>query len=201
MNTGVLSIFFDPRPMDRIIIDPHSLISHYNSALSPCFLDDIWISSHYQSVKDIIEAYKYKSIRWHAPLFAQMISSAIQKMSLHTDTVIVPVPMHWSRYFIRWYNHISLLVKHLAKQSSIPSLPLLKTLWSRRQSQLSRIWRLKNKSSIYYWNSHISTIPESVLLIDDVITTGTTLNECAKILKKQGVKYVSACVLASNQTP
>lgn len=196
--SSVFSIFFDQNPIKRTVIEPYSLITVHFSRLSPCFLDDIWVSAKYQDIKRPLEAYKYQSIRWHAVFFSTILSKTLSIMGYSPDDILVPVPMHWSRYTLRGYDHIGILTNMVAKNCTLSAVPLLKTHWSRRQSRLSRKQRLKNKSSAYFLNTHIHTIPESVILIDDVITTGATLNECAKVLKHHGVKRVRACILSSN---
>ena len=112
-------------------------------------------------------------------MFAQMI----QKTEMNfQDFVLIPTPMHWTRYWIRGFDTIGLIVKKISKTTKIPYISLLKTKFSRRQLTLSREERLKNRKKIFSVKK-IVKIPEKVILFDDVLTTGSTINECAKILK------------------
>ena len=112
-------------------------------------------------------------------MFAQMI----QKTEMNfQDFVLIPTPMHWTRYWIRGFDTIGLIVKKISKITKIPHTSLLKTKFSRRQLTLSREERLKNRKKIFSVKK-IVKIPEKVILFDDVLTTGSTINECAKVLK------------------
>ena len=112
-------------------------------------------------------------------MFAQMI----QKTEMNfQDFMLIPTPMHWTRYWIRGFDTIGLIVKKISKITKIPHIFLLKTKFSRRQLTLSREERLKNRKKIFSVKK-IVKIPEKVILFDDVLTTGSTINECAKVLK------------------
>lgn len=91
--------------------------------------------------------------------------------------------MHWSRYLLRGFDHTDIIVKKLAKITGLPYQNLLSTKWSRHQSKLSREKRLENKKNRFTMKHHVP-VPEVVILFDDIISTGSTANECAKILKQ-----------------
>ena len=112
-----------------------------------------------------------------------MFAQIIQKTEMNfQDFVLIPTPMHWTRYWIRGFDTIGLIVKKISKITKIPHTSLLKTKFSRRQLTLSREERLKNRKKIFSVKK-IVKIPEKVILFDDVLTTGSTINECAKVLK------------------
>ena len=89
------------------------------------------------------------------------------------------------------------LARGLSRESWIPYIPTLSTQYSRRQSKLSRKERLVNRKN-QFTILHSMVLPEEVILIDDVISTGSTAHECAKILKENGVKRVIGIFLASS---
>lgn len=89
------------------------------------------------------------------------------------------------------------LAKRLSKRVDIPYIQPLSTAFSRRQSKLSRQKRLENRRNHFTIDDSI-TLPEKIFLIDDVISTGATAHECAKLLKKHGVKEVIGIFLASS---
>jgi predicted amidophosphoribosyltransferase len=76
--------------------------------------------------------------------------------------------------------------------------PLLATIWTRRQSQLSKKQRQKNREWVFALRKK-SSIPSKVILIDDIISTGSTANSAAQVLKKAWVKEVIGFFIASNQ--
>lgn len=78
---------------------------------------------------------------------------------------------------------MDLLARKLAQKTGLHSLSPLSTSFSRRQSKLSRAKRLENRKNHFIIDPSVS-LPHEVLLIDDVISTGATANECARMLKE-----------------
>ncbi len=133
---------------------------------------------------------KYLLSRW---LF--MAGEDIWKQNID---LIIPVPLHYSRLFKRKYNQSAVLAKELSKLSRIPAdyKSLKKIKHTLPQIQCDGKQRIKNVR-----NAFEITLPENIkgkriVLIDDVYTTGATLKECAKALKKQGAKSVDALTVA-----
>ena len=178
---------------------PHSLLSHYQREIHPLFLDDILVITSYDSIKNTLESYKYQSDRGQKNEILQYFISAQESISQYTDNYcIITVPMHWSRYAIRGFDHMEYIAKDIAKLYGFPYKKLLHGWFSRRQSRLKKKDRLKNRSHIYTIRAW-QQVPEYIIIVDDVISTGSTLNSCAEVLKKAGAKQVVALVLASNQ--
>ena len=113
---------------------------------------------------------------------------------------IVPVPLHPSRQRSRGFNQAQLLAEALGEETGLPvRLLLLKKKRTKDQKSLSRNQRKKNMQDAFSVNEEElkQGVPESVLLLDDVSTTGSTLTACANVLKKQGVvrvAFLSVCV-------
>lgn len=107
--------------------------------------------------------------------------------------VICPVPLHNKRLKWRGFNQAELLAKRLSGFGNVCNL-LVRSRFSRPQMELDRADRLKNVSGSFLYCADF--VPERVVLIDDVATTLSTLNECAGVLKKAGVKEVIGLVLA-----
>lgn len=94
---------------------------------------------------------------------------------------------------------MSNIAKIFAKNIDIKNEQLLKTKFTKRQSKLSRKQRLKNRENIFSVRKKLQKIPETVILLDDVISSGATINSCAKVLKNMWVKVILVLVLATNQ--
>lgn len=115
--------------------------------------------------------------------------------------MLVPVPLHGWRRYRRGYNQSELLARSLGKLLSLPvEQPLRRTRHTAPQVKLSRKERQQNVRGAFTIDiaklERSNTPRRPVLLIDDVCTTGATLNECAAVLKKAGVKQVYALTLA-----
>jgi ComF family protein len=99
----------------------------------------------------------------------------------------------------RGYNQSQLLAEELGKRWEIPvkTACLRRTLWSASQTTLSRRERWKNAAkSIRFKTSRATIAGANILLIDDVLTTGATLESCARILKQEGARSVVGLALA-----
>ena len=113
---------------------------------------------------------------------------------------IVPVPLHPSKQRLRGFNQAELLAQALGKEMNLPVCLLLKKQKKTKdQKSLNKNQRIKNVADAFAVEESVwsGNIPESVLLIDDVSTTGSTLSACANALKAWGVKkvaFISVCV-------
>ncbi len=202
MIENLASIFFDSRRSYTNTVSIQELGNHYKNELNHFHLDQIWVASEYRYTKDIIERFKYHSEREHAQWLSEyLVSIAGQCDNVLNDDkewIIVPVPMHWSRYLIRGFDHISLLSKFVSESIWIPSQKVLSTSFRFRQSKLSRMSRLANKINAFRIHDDSSIIWKNIILIDDVISSGSTANACAEVLKIAGAKKVIGWFIASN---
>lgn len=108
----------------------------------------------------------------------------------------VPVPLHWSRYAYRGYNQAQVIAKELAVLSKKPVVSALKrTKRTIFQSMLSGIDRKKNVEEAFVLAISGEKIEnKNIVLVDDLMTTGSTLLACAKILMKYNPKSIQAVV-------
>lgn len=177
-------------------IQVRDLTAHYRVDFPKLALDSVFVASEYQKIESILESYKYQSERSHVTFFVRMLTKILE--TTHIDNaVLISVPMHWSRYTLRWFDHMDYLTKRLSKSSNIPYIQPLSTSFSQRQSKLSREKRFVNRKN-HFTIDDSTTLPERVFLIDDVISTGATAHECAKLLKQHWVKEVIGIFLASS---
>jgi ComF family protein len=114
--------------------------------------------------------------------------------------LLVPVPLHPYRQWRRGYNQSELLAKELSHLSGRPIAQLLqRSRYTRPQIELGdkeRAQNVKGAFNLHEGNWKRYNTAKKVLLIDDVATTGATLNECARVLKAAGVENVYALTLA-----
>lgn len=126
---------------------------------------------------------------------ADCLVQAIQQADGPLDAIIA-VPMHWRRAFIRGNNHSALLASFVAKKLAITHLPkaVKKVRHTRTQRGLAAKQRNRNLRNAFYCREHVQGL--HIGIIDDVITTGSTMNEIAKALKQAGAAKVSAVAVA-----
>lgn len=110
----------------------------------------------------------------------------------------VPVPLHKRRERERGFNQSYILAKCFVESFSDKKFTinqgLIRHTYTKQQARLSKEKRIKNIEGVFSWQN--SFMPDHILLFDDIFTTGNTLQECAKVLKKAGAKTVSGFVLA-----
>ena len=108
---------------------------------------------------------------------------------------ITYVPKFWLNKVLSGYNQSQILAQTLAKELAIPHKKLLsKLVYTKRQAKLDKKDRLKNLKGAFTVRQKIGEV-KSILLVDDVLTTGTTLSLCSEQLKKAGAKKVSIVTL------
>jgi ComF family protein len=110
--------------------------------------------------------------------------------------MIIPVPLHWTRLWARGYNQAGWLAQALAHHTKVPYAPL--TLHRRRrtpsQNGLSASGRTRNVDGAFSVSQDVTG--KTILLVDDVFTTGATINACAKALLRAGAAQVDGVALA-----
>ena len=147
-------------------------------------------------LQDAICAFKYRNVFHLAkPLAALMIRA----LPAHLDAdVIVPVPLHPSRLRTREFNQSLLIADRVGRYLMRPvsSTDFVRTVATDPQTSLTRLKRLRNLRHAFTVRHAEPFAGRSVLLIDDVCTTGATLNECAKALRSAGAASISALTLA-----
>ena len=193
-----LSIFVDESPQADLSLSIQKMWEEYQKILQDSYFDEIFVATDYSKISHLLERYKFHSDRQLASVFAHVFIEMMEKTGTNfQDFILVPTPMHWTRYWIRGFDTITLIVQKISKKIKISYASLLKTKFSRRQITLSRAERLKNRQNIFSVKK-MTKIPEKVILFDDVLTTWSTINECAKALKMAWVKEIIVCVLATN---
>ncbi len=111
--------------------------------------------------------------------------------------MIVPVPLYWRRFMQRGYNQSEVLAKMIARYLNIPvKKPLKRIRHTTRQATLNREERLKNLKGAFAVPKPEKVAGKTILLIDDVLTTGSTLHACAEALRKAGVKDIKVFTVA-----
>ncbi|MGD9129439.1 MAG: ComF family protein [Candidatus Woesebacteria bacterium] len=167
--------------------------------LEPAYLDQLFVAANYQDpISKLIKTLKYQGVKNIAQLLGTMFweNSYFPKMDL-----ITAVPIHQKRLRERGFNQSELIARKLASLAGIPYLGILKKgKHSKRQASSKnreqRLSQLIGSFSLSTKPKPISYLNKSIIIVDDVITTGATLNECAKVLKKVGLKKVIGLAVA-----
>lgn len=154
-------------------------------------LDGVLVCVRYNHcAMKLIEELKYNLYFSIATEIGYIMKMTLQNSLLNYDTLI-PVPLHWYKENFRGFNQAELLAKHIDRRVDNC---LRRRKRTQTQVKLNRQERIENLKDVFQLKRQINY--NAVVLIDDVMTTGTTLEECAGVLKEGGVKKVYGLVFA-----
>jgi len=150
-------------------------------------------------VRKLVHDFKYGRQRHLRHPLAEWLGETLNDPRLrgrHFD-LIVPVPLHAARERERGFNQAALLAELLATQMALPLCPALERIrYTTTQTAYDRAERMENLQDAFRLRKNRDVRELRVLLIDDVLTTGSTLSECARVLKAAGAISVHAATAA-----
>ncbi|MFC1887475.1 ComF family protein [Candidatus Cloacimonadota bacterium] len=138
-------------------------------------------------VQNLIHDLKYNDMVRVADLFYTYYKKYIEKNELFNSVdFVTPVPIHRVRRRSRGYNQAELLSGRIAEILDVTHLPelLKRKRYTATQTKLNREDRNKNVASAFYLNQKTDLTDKTILLVDDVFTTGSTVNSISKLLKE-----------------
>jgi len=190
----------------QLIIKPH----YHNYRNKNLHLRALGVATSYQNpiVKNTIHSFKYQNLISLSLPLANLIIEFLEQslffknlLSNSKDKLlIIPIPLHYFKKIKRGYNQVELLAEKVSCHFNIPyNTKIIKRIKNNPpQVNFSAKERYLNTKNIFEINkNNISLINQKIiLLMDDVYTTGATLNEAAKILKQNGAREVIGIVVA-----
>lgn len=163
----------------------------------PPALDALFVSYCFEEpLNHLIHAYKYQNQLQLAGVLKQLLISQTPHFNLDTVDFILPVPLSTKKLLARGFNQSHELAKAVSKKMNKPLLPIGVCHREDRPAQAGLKLKARQENIKGVFKLNISFRNKNILLIDDVVTTGATLNELAKSFKKQGVHTVFAWALA-----
>ena len=167
--------------------------------LTPYGLDGLLTIFEYEGViKKAIKAIKYRFVSdIAATLITTVPVASWQHLALPKGTVLYPIPLHTERLAWRGFNQAEKLGIFVAQQLQLNLVVGLLTRVEKRVPQAdisSRLARIKNAQGQF--KAATEQLPTSILLFDDVWTTGATMKEAAKVLKRGGVDFIWGLTIA-----
>jgi ComF family protein len=150
-------------------------------------------------VREVMHDFKYgKQLHLRHPLGRWLCETlADSRIVGRPIDCIVPVPLHPARERERGFNQAEVLAHALSRRSGLPVRALLQRIrYTTTQTQFDRHQRMENLAGAFRLRRGVNVQDCRVLLVDDVLTTGSTLSECAAVLKKAGALTVHAATAA-----
>ena len=148
-----------------------------------------------EDMKEKIHRFKFYGEKYYYHFFTELM---YERLKDETVDGIIAVPVSRERMKERGYNQCELIAKKLSKMLEIPYLGdvLVKTMHNERQSLQTLKLRKESVKNVFKVADIYSVIGKKILLIDDVLASGSTVNECSRLLKQSNVKEVHVGVIA-----
>ena len=156
-------------------------------------------ASYEDALKDLLHKFKYQNRDYLDRFFGKLLidTTTLHPALLEADAII-PVPLHWTKKLRRGYNQSELLAVQLSRALGKPLLHthLKKHRFTSSQASLTREKRLINLSSCFSCDNPQDLKGKTILLVDDVCTTGSTIDACAMALRQAGASAVHGLTVA-----
>lgn len=148
------------------------------------------------SAREAIHAFKYRKKTYLAKILIGLMEGRPPPLRISQYDKLVPVPLHRNRLSQRGYNQSVLLAREMGRRHGVPvdEGALKRTRDSIPQVELTGAERQKNVKGVFSLEGDV--VEKKILLVDDVFTTGATVNECAKVLRKGGARRIDVFTLA-----
>jgi ComF family protein len=146
-------------------------------------------------LREWIHLYKYGRVKTMRRPLEELLAAALPREE-HFDGV-VPVPLHWRRRWQRGFNQSELLARGIGRRCEIAVLPVLRrTRYTAAQAGLSNTGRRVNVATAFAVRRGQALTGKRLLLIDDVLTTGSTAAACARVLRRAGAARIVLLTVA-----
>jgi len=154
-----------------------------------------------ERLRDLIHVLKYQGVRSAAPLLARLLFQAVEQAGLPESLVVVPVPLYGNKLRGRGFNQSEEIARALVRSYGSHEVRLNTSLLVRvrdtsSQTGLTRPQRRQNLRGAFAAPKPQGIQDRSILLVDDVVTTGATVAECARTLLGAGAKEVFVATVA-----
>lgn len=166
------------------------------------FPDGIWALGLYEGeLRNMLRQLKYQRKQVMVPSLHNLVAEGIGRIpALWENLVAVPVPLHKEKLAQRGFNQSKLIFqKPLADYGIATEDWLIRTKATKPQYGLSGVQRRKNLHQVFELAEKKSLQGKRILLVDDIMTTGATLLECGRVLKKAGAVDITGLVVASGR--
>ena len=150
-------------------------------------------------LRDLIHLLKYEAVLPAARPLGKLLAKSIEQLRLQGPALVVPVPLHSSKRRERRFNQAELIaraaLKQLPPQFELSRDVLVRHRSTRSQVGLDRQARIQNMHGAFRVTDPGRIVGRTIIVVDDVMTTGTTVSECARVLKRAGAEKVFAATV------
>ena len=173
-------------------------IDDYSEDKEKEFKEHMYLYQYDGAIRKLLLKYKFQEKSYLYKIFIKKNQKIC--LFLKKYDIIIPIPISKKRMKQRGYNQSALIARKISKEFNIKYYEdcLLKDKHTEAQSSLSKEERTKNVENVYSVKNQEKIINKKILLIDDIYTTGNTVNECSKILKQAGAYKIGILTIAKD---
>jgi ComF family protein len=182
------------------LCDNHALPKGGHPSFQPQNMSEIFFATAYgdPAVKKLISHFKFRGNAELGKYFAKTIQKNIP-VEILQNALIVPIPLHWTRRIWRGFNQAEVLAQYL--KELFPNIEITNHLKriqkTKQQAKLSREKRAGNLQSAFSWTGNpLRSETRPIILLDDVVTSGSTLEAAAKVLQNSGTHKIYGITFA-----
>lgn len=173
-----------------------------NTYLDKYFDEHLYIFKYDDIIRKLLIDYKFNDKAYLYKIFKKIIlkNEKICRKIKKYD-IIIPVPIHKNRKNQRGYNQSELIAMSIAdcfENIELVNNSIIKLRNTKAQSTLSKEERIQNVKDVYKLINNQKILNKKVILFDDIYTTGSTANECSKLLKQAGAKEILVLTIAKD---
>ncbi|HEX7286865.1 MAG TPA: ComF family protein [Candidatus Angelobacter sp.] len=168
---------------------------------APPFRRAVAYGAYEGALRDLLHLFKYQQVKPAGPVLAKLVDQAVGRLALPEPLLVVPVPLWPGKREARGFNQAEEIARSFLRSRGGTSIQLDTTSLVRRrdtasQTGLTRRQRRANMRGAFAVSRPDKVRGRTVLVIDDVMTTGTTAGECARVLRRAGAKEVFVATVA-----
>lgn len=162
------------------------------------FHQSLAIFPYSDQIQELIHLMKYRSMPGIATHFGRALGNLVQTQHMcHTLDMLIPVPLHPLRCRERGFNQATLLAREIAHVTQIPlhDKVLKRIRYTQQQAKFNKEERAANVRNAFRLVDESIVMHKKIGLVDDVLTTGSTMNECAKVLCARGAQQITTITI------
>ncbi len=167
------------------------------------YINRVYVSASFRQklLQKIIHYYKYSYIeKLSKPLSELLINYYLLVKDKLDNPILIPVPLHQQRLLVRCFNQSNLIAQEFCKyfRYQLQKDLVIRNRHTKQQAKLNKGERIKNMHGAFEIVNKSFVADKNFIIIDDLYTTGSTVGEIAKILKRNGANQIWCLVIAKN---
>jgi ComF family protein len=198
---GVLCRVCGEKLFSSHVQDEHGPLCGLCRRITPQFRRAAAFGAYDGALRELLHLFKYNGVRPAGAMLAGLLRQAIGELQLPPELVLIPVPLWPGKRQARGFNQAEAIARAFLNFKASGSIQLdtsslVRTRETATQTGLTRKQRRANVRGAFAVTRAEKVRGRSILLVDDVMTTGTTVNECARVLLRAGAKEIFVATVA-----